>query len=564
MIDESLEQRPLIAMLGDQHAELQKPMVACLNRHLSKAGFGLVYVNGGALKPSADWNESERHVRNAILGLVRNSPVAGFVILTASIGGHANARQLAHLVRQFSHRPVVCYGTSVPRIASVHIDHYTMMGRLMEYMTTDPARRRFVFIRGEMENPRSLTLERAFRDALTHRQIPVDEALFLNGNFQASDTYNAVDTLLCQTREIDAIVAASDEMAQAAIHALASHALHVPRDVIVSGFHNTLASSASLPPITTVHCSEDSMSALVVASLRSQIVSGDYVSDNNKALTPPARLIIRASTEPAEDTESLDAGPTAFDAAEFRTTLLHNLGNLKNPSGMNVEDVIDDIVSMLVNDTPLYNTRLASALDILDLHPADSYWWRHLHRQLTANLQRHGSEGQSSNALSRAAVILGKIHETVWKAENSVKGAQARHLDVAHRFQSRLMNVSSAEELIAAMDEVSSHCGSRTGFLCVYENAGEQPAEFARVLYQRPKAVLGEAADHGFPSAELLPGNFMQSAFPGPLLLEPLCIGKTHLGYLVLDICGDEFCSQAEITALSDYIGNALWRLQHA
>lgn len=560
-INEPSEKRPLIAMIGDQHADFQKPIVACLNRHLAKAGFGLVYVCGGALKPGADWDEDDTPTRNAIYPLARNFPVAGFVILTASIGHHANARQLAHFVRQFTHRPVVCYGSSVPRVASVQIDYYTMMGRLMEYMTADTRRRRFVFLRGAPQNPRSLTLERAFRDSLTHRQIPVDEDLFLDGNFQASDAYNAMDTLLQRTRDIDAVVAASDEMAQAAIQALASHGLRVPDYVVVSGFHNTLAASTSLPPITTVHCSDDSMSALVTASLKSQIMSGDFVSDSSKVLHPPARLIIRASTEPPEDAEAVSALMHVFDAVEFRTALLHGMSSLRGPAGLIMEEIIDDIVSMLVNSTPFVSSRLEAALKRLQFQPTDIYWWRHMHRQITANLALHGCEGQSTDALSRAAVILGKIHETVWNVESSTTVIQERHQYISQRFNASLMQVSCVEELIAALDEISIHCGSETGFLCVHEQAGEQPGEFSTVLYQRPKGILGETDTAHFPSADILPGDFLSSAFTGPLILEPLCIGNSHLGYLVLGLSGDAFCSRAEITTLSDYIGNALWRL---
>ena len=560
-INERPEKRPLIAMIGDQHADFQKPIVACLNRHLAKAGFGLVYVCGGSLKPTADWDENETPTRNAIYALARNFPVAGFVILTASIGDHANARQLAHFVRQFTHRPVVCYGASVPRVASVQIDYYTMMSRLMEYMTADTRRQHFVFLRGAPENPRSLTLERAFRDALTHRQIPVEEDLILDGNFQASDAYNAMDSLLQRTRDIDAVVAASDEMAQAAIQALASHGLRVPDYVIVSGFHNTLAASTSLPPITTVHCSDDSMSALVTASLKSQIMSGEYVSDSSKVLNPPARIIVRASTEPPEESETVDNLAHVFDAVQFRTALLHGMSNLRSPVGLIVEEVIDDIVSMLVNGTPFVNSRLDAALKTLHFQPMDLYWWRHMHGQITANLALHGCEGQSSDALTRAAVILGRIHETIWHVESSATVIQERHHHVSQRFNASLMQVSCLEELIAALDDISIHCGTETGFVCVHEQPGDQPAEFSKVLYQRPNGILKEAGTDRFPSADMLPEGFLSTAFAGPLILEPLCIGNSYLGYLVLDLSGDAFCSQAEITSLSDYIGNTLWRL---
>lgn len=561
LINPPPDKRPLIALIGDQLADFQKPIVACLNRHFTKAGFGLLYVCGGALKPTAEWNENVPVARTAIFPLSRNFPVAGFVVLTASVGHHANARQIAQFTRLFSHRPVVSYGLSVPRIASVQVDHYTLMSRMMEYMCSNPDRRRFVFIRGYPNNPRSLTQERAFRDALTHRQIPINENLFIDGNFQASLAFQKMDKLLQNTVDIDAVIATNDDMAQAAIHALTSHGLRVPEDVIVSGFYNSLAASTSLPPITTVNCTEDSMAALVTASIQSQLISGEYVGNDSKVLHPPARLIIRASSEPPTNSSAVAVERHIFDAVEFRTALFNSMNNLRTPVGLIVEDIIDDIVSMLVNGTSFDNTHLEAALKGLQRQAGSAYWWRHMHRQITANLEQHGGEGQSSDALSCAAVILGKIHESVWRAESSVSLMQNRFQGTAQRFHSSLMQVSSMNQLSAALDTICEHYNAQSAFICLYEHAGSQPDEFSNVVYQHPRNCLGEVASTTFPSADVLPGKFLSACFSGPLVLEPLCIGQTHLGYLVMDVSCDNFRNQSNITALSDHISNTLWRL---
>lgn len=553
--------RPLIAVIGDTFSDSLKPLLACLNRHLTQSGFGMLYICGGPLKPSADWSDNASLPRNGIYSLTQTMPVAGYVVVSGCIGHHANARQLAYFVRQYTHRPVVCLGSAIPGIASVQVDNYTMMSRMMDYLITNRQRSRFVFIRGFPDNPRSLSQERAFRDALTHRYMSVDEELILDGNFQTSVSYQALDQLLQKRRDIDAVVAANDDMAQAAIHALSRHGLRVPEDVIVTGFYNSPAASTSLPPISTVNCSNDSMATLVTASLLSQIETGDYLCSGNNVLHPPANLVIRASTESGLDIGRHTGVSPVFDASDFRSRLLHAMSSLQTSSSVLVEDIVNDIVSMLVNDTPYNGSRLETALQRLHEEPSELYWWRNLHRQFTASLEGQGSEGQSPDALSRAARILGRIHESIWTIESSMNLICERYREYTQRFRADLMMVSTMDGLLQAMERIGDYCGSRYTFICVYKKCTSKPHAQARVLYQRPAGILGEPEDQLFASSDILPGKFLNTNLPGPMVMEPLCVGRLQLGYLILDMSDEQYRNQADMSAVCDFLANALWHI---
>lgn len=153
---------------------------------------------------------------------------------------------------------------------------------------------------------------------------------------------------------------------------------------------------------------------------------------------------------------------------------------------------------------------------------ADVYWWRHLHQLITANLQHHGSEGLASNALALTTSILGQI------------------LDFLQRLTQRIQ--------------------TRALFLCIYDHAGGHPDESARLIYQFPPDSLDHDMTVSFSSADILPGDYLQSRFPGPLFLEPLCVGTTHLGYLIIDLEDDGDAGKMNMTALADSLGSALWR----
>lgn len=549
-------------MIGDQLSVFQKPIVESINRYLTEAGFGLLYVCGGPLKPEAGWDESVPVPRNGIYPLVCNYPVAGFIILTASIGNHANMAMVSRFVERYTHKPLVCYGPGPVGVASVHVDNHSSMMMLMDHMTSDPDRRRFVFIRGHRDGPSSSERERAFRESLQAKNIPVDESLFLEGSYQTVVAYDAMDALLQRTHDIDAVVAANDDMAQCALHALLKHGLQIPQDVIVSGFDDSATADSCIPSLTTVHLPRDIVARKVVENLVAQIASASSVSKTVHVETVSASLVIRASTEKKFlPTAWKDIHPDVFDAADFRATMLKNLQVLKTPEGLVAEEVVDDVVAMLVNGTRHSGSRLSSALQKLHEKPEDIYWWRHLHQQITNNLQHYGSEGQSTDALALVSSILGQIHQTLWNVENAISVADERYAEGILRFRAKLAQVNSIPELLALLDVISVQFPVKAAFLCLYEFAGGNPDENVRLLAQWPHDCIDHDPEASFPSTDVLPGNYLHTEFPGPLVLEPMCAGTTHLGYTVHDLSVEGYPGKLNTTALADGLATTFWRL---
>lgn len=548
-------------MIGDQYSSYQKPIVAAMHRQLKQAGYSLLYACGGALRPLPDWNSNTPVSRNAIYTLIRDYPVAGFVVLTSAVGNHADAAQLARFAYRFSHKPIVCIGSSVENLSCVKMDSYKLVTQLMDHMTRDPARRRFVFIRGFANSPTSQAREAAFRNALMVRDISIDESLFINGNFQSVDAYHEMDKLLRRTHDIHAVVAANDAMAQSAIHALIRHGLRIPEDVIVSGFDNKSEISSSVPPLTSIKCSMDSFCAPVVDSLLSQMESGVFVSPEHGTVYPPAEIMIRASSEPALLPSRPQANPPRlFEAIEFRESLLRNLNYLETPDGIDPSIVVNDVVSMLVNGANYNGTRLHAALLRLHEKPAHLYWWRHLHQQLTTILQLHGSEGQSADALTQTVSILGKINATIWNVENTINLENERLAESVNRMQNNLNRVNSMKELLAVIRSTPSQSTVNAWFICLYQHPGNEADELARVLYQYPdKPQQSDSA--WFPSTNVLPGGPLQYNIVGTLVLEPLCVGATHLGYVVVDAKKEQYYTHSNLNAIADIIANVLWRL---
>ncbi|NMC86743.1 MAG: LacI family transcriptional regulator [Anaerolineaceae bacterium] len=89
-----------------------------------------------------------------------------------------------------------------------------------------------------------------YQKALQSRQIPLEEALVVEGSFTEESGYQGMKKLLEQ--HPDAVFAASDMMAMGAIRAIREAGLRIPEDVAVVGFDDLPAASQVMPPLTSI------------------------------------------------------------------------------------------------------------------------------------------------------------------------------------------------------------------------------------------------------------------------------------------------------------------------
>lgn len=555
--------RPLIALISNQYIDFQKNIAVKLNRVLKDAGYGLICISAGALEPAPGADTTNLAARNAFYEKTQQYDVAGFIVLTVTIGNHAKANQLVKFVKHYSHKPVVSFGIDVPGVASVTINNRESMSMLMEHMTQDPERKRFVFIRGYPNMPDSTQRENAFRAVLDRKNIPVDDSLIIDGNFMTADSYFAMDKLLQTTHDIDAVVAASDRMALSAVHALLKHGLQVPEDVIVSGFDDGLSSNGSLPPITTVAYSMSERARIAVDSLLAQIESGIFEDLSRGPMHCTTKLVIRESSNIA----SRASVPVAinhnltFDAKHFQSSVLQGLSTLKKPTGVNGSEVVGDIVSILVNGTSESATKLELALLSLRKHPSDIYWWRHLHHNIGSKLQHYGTEGQSPQALSLISRVLSQIHETLWNAEASVQFEKERYQELQFRLRLNLNACTSMQQLVDTLICSAQQFPLWIAFLCIYDQPGNTPGDTVKIVFQHPPQILNFPEKQSIPTENILPLNFLNGEHKGPYIIEPLCIGSTQLGYIVLDVSDTRYLDKVNSTALADNVSSALSRI---
>jgi DNA-binding LacI/PurR family transcriptional regulator len=140
-------------------------------------------------------------------------------------------------------------GLDIPTIAIENKDGAAM---LISHLIEVHDRRRIVYLRGPEGHEDSVWRERGYRDALRAHRIRFDRHLIAPGNFDDEDAFAAVQRLLQEGVEFDAIFAGDDDAAIGAMRALQLAGRRVPRDVAVVGFDDVPFARYFAPALTTV------------------------------------------------------------------------------------------------------------------------------------------------------------------------------------------------------------------------------------------------------------------------------------------------------------------------
>ncbi len=138
------------------------------------------------------------------------------------------------------------------KVSSVVIDNAYGVTQAVEYLVK-LGHRRIGYFHG-VDNFDEKARFAAFRKAMDHFCLRVEEKFMLNGFFEEAVAYSEMYKLLMRGGELpDAFFCANDEMAQGSIRALNAMGIRVPDQISVVGFDDSLLAPLYRPALTTVH-----------------------------------------------------------------------------------------------------------------------------------------------------------------------------------------------------------------------------------------------------------------------------------------------------------------------
>jgi DNA-binding LacI/PurR family transcriptional regulator len=195
---------------------------------------------------------------------------------------------LTHIVRRVG-LPAVYGGRPLHFKPQWYVDSDNLGGaRLATEHLISLGRTRIVTVTGEMGTEAGAARYRGYREAMIMAGLtPYGMA---EGDFTEASGAAAMKTLLDDHPDLDAVFAASDNMAAGALRVLKEAGRSVPADVAVVGFDDLAIAERTDPPLTTVHQSIQSLGKEMTRVLIELIAGRETAS-----LILPTRLVLRDS-----------------------------------------------------------------------------------------------------------------------------------------------------------------------------------------------------------------------------------------------------------------------------
>ena len=140
--------------------------------------------------------------------------------------------------------------------AALAVNHLLSLGR-----------RKIATIAGNLDMPGAVDRLVGYREALTAAGIPLDPTLEEVADYVPDRAHMAMERLLLNHPDVDAVFAASDLMASAAMRVLAQSRRRVPEDVAIIGFDDSPTARVAHPRLSSIRQPIEEMGHETVAVL---------------------------------------------------------------------------------------------------------------------------------------------------------------------------------------------------------------------------------------------------------------------------------------------------------
>jgi LacI family transcriptional regulator, galactose operon repressor len=178
-------------------------------------------------------------------------------------------------------------------IPSVTVENIDITKKLVEHLIREHCRKRILFLRGPIHQEDSARREAGYKAALQANNIPFDEDLIINGDFERDVAYQAMNKFLESKDHIDfdAVFTGDDDAAIGVLTALQKHGIRVPEDISVVGFDDLGFAPFLNPPLTTVRAPTESVGRIATERLFGLLEN----QASDEVMILPTEIIFRRS-----------------------------------------------------------------------------------------------------------------------------------------------------------------------------------------------------------------------------------------------------------------------------
>ena len=281
---------PNVALLIDFLSNAyQRDLIDGTLRGARESGANVWVIVGGWFK-----DESLTRDENVVFQLVRKPAIDGVVAAMSSLTTLVGRATGERALRNFK-LPTMSLGLNVSGTPSIGVDNRTGLVQLCEHLVRDHGFRKFAMIAGPAQNQDSQERVAVCRETLERLGAVLPEPRVTRQGFVVQSGIDGVRQLVDKGRTmletLEAIICASDLIAEGCLRELSDRGVSAPERVAVTGFDDLERSRYLNPPLTTVRQPVVELAERATSSL----LQGMRGASLPIMETLPATLVLRRS-----------------------------------------------------------------------------------------------------------------------------------------------------------------------------------------------------------------------------------------------------------------------------
>ncbi len=562
--------RPNLALLVDLVGNsYQRDLIDGAMRAAGERGANIWIFVGGRFQ-----DEELRRGENIVYQQVSKSALDGVVAVMGSLTNELGRAPGERALRNFR-MPAVSIGLTITGVPSVGVDNRSGLIQLCEHLVKAHGYRKFAMIAGPAHNEESQERIAVCHDTLEGLGAALPEQRVTRQGFTAQAGFDGLRELVDKRRALldtlDAIVCASDLIAEGALRGLSDRGLSVPGRLALTGFDDQERARYLNPPLTTVR---QPVSELGYSATRylMQTVNGrsvpftetlpsSLVLRRSCGCMPPETRLSEARADEQDERMSRRPGRPAASLLQRRETLQAALstaarGQLKSLGlGWERRWVAAISADLQSKDGNTFLSTLDSTLRKSGQPRAelDVYFdvLAALRRELLRDVVERDLASKVEDLLHAARFLTSSAGE--WLEVNRWLVA-TETLNAALSAVARLTQVARQESFWDQLEQELRGLAIHTCFVTRFAGGGLERSQLVWA-YSSRETVSSHLRGQEFETSALLPSRLATRQRDDAMIVRPLLDGGQPLGTLFISYHAPNI---AAYDALSAVIGSAL------
>ena len=220
----------------------------------------LFILSGGYFDaPYMERNKSKyEYQNNYLFNFATKDNIDVLIVLLGTIASNVDESVHKEFLEKFEGIPIITIASKVEGYANISFDNKAGFVKEVEYLIQYLGKKRIGIVCGPATNEDSIERLDAYKETLQKYQLPIEEKRIVYGNF-TEYSEEAVEKLLDDNDDLDAIVFSNDYMALGGYRILEARGIKPGKDIAVVGFDDSPFAALMEPGLTTTRANSSEL-----------------------------------------------------------------------------------------------------------------------------------------------------------------------------------------------------------------------------------------------------------------------------------------------------------------